>query len=124
MPSVPYEIPGFKHSLPAAADLSAGQYHACISSSGNAARAGAGAHLVGVQQNKPAAAGRATELMQTGITKASAGAAVTQDAAVKVDASGQFIDAATTEGAVGFALTGTSGADEIFSLLLADHVVP
>lgn len=125
MATIPFEIPGFKFSLDAAADLSAGQYYAVVcDANGRAARAGAGVFIAGVQQNKPAALGRACEIMQTGITKASAGASVTRGAAVEVDASGQFIDAASTDEAVGFALTGTSGADELFALLLSPHIVP
>lgn len=125
MPTIAYEIPGFKHTAPAAADLSAGQYFGCkVDGAGRAARCDADDQMIGVQQNKPDAIDRATELMQTGVSKASAGAAVTQGAAVKTDANGQFIDAVSTDDAVGFAMTGASGINVIFSLLLVPHIVP
>lgn len=114
-----FSSPGRKLSLEAAADLSSSQFlGAVVNSSGDAAVAGIGVPIIGVIQNKPAAAGRATELMVTGTTKMFSGAAVTAGDDVAVDAAGKAVDAASGNHVLGLALTTVANADEILSVEL------
>lgn len=99
--TVPFTIPGFKYSLDAAADLSAGQYRAVvIDANGEAARAALNGDVAGVQQNKPSAQGQACEIQQTGISKISLGATVVAGDDLSVDANGQFVPTPGTVGVV------------------------
>lgn len=117
MPSAPVEFPGQMIPGEAAADLSAGQYRAVvIDSNGQFARAGAGVAIAGVQQNKPAAQGRAISVMKDGVSKAEAGAAITAGAKVTTDANGKFVAATTGDFVSGFAWTAAGADGEIFSL--------
>lgn len=117
-----YEIPGFKFTLPAAADHSANQYLFCTcNASGQAALAGAGVTAIGVIQNKPGAVGRATEIASApGISKVRAGAAVAVGAKVMSNASAQAITATATNQGLGMALTAAANANEIISVKLMD----
>ncbi len=113
------EIPGFTIPLEASADLSASQFCAVISdANGRAAVAGAGVHIIGVLQNKPASLGAESSVMVDGVTKMVAGAALTVGGAVKSDASGRAINAVATDKAIGFALTPAAAAGELTSVLL------
>lgn len=115
------EDKGKQITLEASADLSTHQHKfVVVDASGQAALAGANVDVVGVLQNKPAAAGRAAEIMVSGISKVIAGAAVTQGSRVRSDASGLAIDAAATFKAVGFALDAAAGANEVIRVLLKD----
>jgi hypothetical protein len=115
-----FEIPGQLITLPASADLSASQFRAMVTSSGQLAVAGAGVDIVGVLQDKPDAAGREGAIMVDGVSKMVAGAAVTQDAAVMSDATGRAIDATATNKGIGIALQAASAAGEIIAVLLKD----
>jgi hypothetical protein len=80
-------------SVPASGDLSAAQYLIMdVNSSGQLATvATKGAKMVGVLQDKPAAAGRAGALAIAGKTKVVLGATVAAGAAVIADAAGKAI---------------------------------
>jgi hypothetical protein len=113
------EIPGFSYTLEASGDLSAQQFRGVVvDSNGQAAVAGAAAEIAGVLQNDPSAIDRAAQIVQTGITKMVAGAAVATGANVTTDASGRAITAIVTNPIVGVALDAAANADEIISVLL------
>lgn len=87
-------------SFPANANLSARQFRCVnLSTDGQLAAAGAGAtYVLGVLQNKPAAAGRAGSVAVGGVTKVEvsrAAAAVTAGAALVTAANGVAIIAST-----------------------------
>ncbi len=123
-------------SLNAAADLSAGQFHAVRLSAAKTVALGstAGEPIIGILQNKPAAAGQAATVAFAGTTKAVAGAAVSAGAQLKVNASGRLVAAAagTTNisdagtasdpligsNVVGIALEAASGNGVVFEVLL------
>jgi hypothetical protein len=74
--------------------------------------------VVGVLQNKPAAAGRDATVAYAGVTKAVAGGSITAGARVTADANGAVVAAASAGDAVlGVALTGASSGD-IISVLI------
>lgn len=110
-----YEIPGFSWTLPAAADLSAFQY--CFINANNtaagsqAAAPAAGGRAIGVCQNKPSAAGIATEIFSSGVSKVKVGTGgVTAGDNVQCLADGRITTAVSTKYAVGIALeTGLVG---------------
>ena len=117
------EIPGFKYTLEAAADLSASQYRAVkTNTSGEAAVITAITDKpVGILQDKPAAQGRAAELMADGISLMEAGSGgVTAGNTIGVDNAGKGISiapgTATTQYLVGTALS-TASAGDYFAVL-------
>lgn len=113
-----FEIPGPPFSLKAAADLSTSQFlFVSLDSNGEAVVAGAGARTMGVLQNKPTL-GQGASIVDRGITKVVAGAAVAIDARVSSDAAGKAITSATTNSVEGRALTAAAAADEIISVKL------
>ncbi len=114
-----FTSPGEKLTLEAAGDLSAGQFLGVIvNTSGLAAVAGAGVVNVGILQNKPAAAGRAAEIMVSGVSKMVAAEAITAGDDIATDAAGKAVDAATADHVLGLALTDAAADGEIFSVLL------
>lgn len=117
-----FEIPLLKWTREAAADLSASQYYGLVMSGAQVAVAGAGVRIVGVQQNKPAAAGRACEMISQGITKGELGATVAANADVSMDATGRFITSAGSAAILGIALEG-GDVGEVVSILLNVGVV-
>jgi len=79
------EIPGFTIPLEASADLSASQFCAVISdANGRAAVAGAGVHIIGVLQNKPASLGAESSVMVDGVTIGFSGDAGWSDALTEI----------------------------------------
>jgi len=113
-------------TLEAAGDLSAHAYKgALVDTAGQAALAtGAALDIDGVFQNELGAAIGEPTLVLTvpgTVTKAIAGASVTQGAEVAVNATGLFIDAVATDVVVGIALTGTAAANEVFAMLYRGH---
>lgn len=107
--------------LIAGADLSAKQYHALRVTAAFTVDAtnSAGMACVGVLQNKPSASGQAAEVMQSGITKAVAGAAVSAGAEVMAGADGRIITAATAgSNVIGIALEAAANANEVISIAL------
>ena len=116
-----YEIPGFKFTLPAAADLSASQYCFVVAnSSSQAALVTTAIDASGVLCNKPNAAGVAAEIGTLGIYKVKAGAAVAAGARLMADGSGRGItlSGATSKG-LGIALSACSNANEIITAFIA-----
>jgi len=115
---VSFEIPGFKFTRIAAADLRTHQYKFVnIDATGKAALAGAGTRAVGVQQGK-ANTNEAVEICHDGISKVVAGAAVTAGDEVMSNATGQAITATATNQRLGVALEAASGAGILIAVLL------
>ena len=119
-----YEVPSFKISLEAAADLSAHQYkYVKIDANGRAAAIAAATDLpIGVLQNKPAALGQVAEIMVDGITKLQADAALAPAAIVGTSADGQA-DAKTpgtdtTEVSNGLVIEGAAAAGNYATVLI------
>lgn len=83
-------------SLPAAADLSANQFRAVrVNSSAQAAAcSAAGQFVIGIQQNKPSAAGVPVNFLYSGVSKAVAGGNITAGMEVAVAADGRLVNAA------------------------------
>lgn len=124
-----FEIPGFKHSLVAFADLSLGQYHAVrvggtVDPITGTARviiqtqAGDDSTL-GILQNKPNAQGEAAEIMSIpGITKWVAGEAINAGELVSSNASGRCRGALGGDVVLGHALQASSANGDLISVLL------
>lgn len=88
-----YEANLKKHSLEAAADLSAKQFYAVkVDSAGKAALAGAGDRAFGILQNTPTQ-GQMASVAFDGISKAVAGGTIAAGAQVEVDANGKMVTA-------------------------------
>lgn len=105
-------------TLPANADLSSYQYHCVdINTSGNVAvLASQGAKVLGVIQNKPAAAGRGATVCIFGVTKAELDGTVTVGDELTSAATGGVEEAASGDYVIGRALeSGVSG--DIISIL-------
>lgn len=120
-----FEIPGFKFSRQAAADLSTHQYKAVVcDSNGRAALAGTqGVAIIGVLQDKPAALGRAAEIMQNGITKWVAAAAIAAGATVTTNNAGKAITAVAGNIVAGIALEASGADGNVIAVLLGStHV--
>jgi hypothetical protein len=105
-------------SAPANADLSAKQFYAVtINSTGKFIVAGAGVPIVGVLQDKPAAAGVGGNAAVGGVSKVALGGTATAGSMAAVDSAGKFLNAVSGDTAVGiFFLGGASG--EIGSMLI------
>ncbi len=118
-----YEIPGFKFSLEAGADLSAGQYR-FVKLDGNGLAVLCAAVTdkpVGVLQNDPGL-GEEAEVMATGVTKLSADSAVAigDELGTSADGQGDTIVSGvdTTVFKVGQALQAAGAAGVIFAALI------
>jgi len=117
-----YEIPGQQVTIDSSADLSLDQFLGiALDSSGNAVLPAAGTRIVGVLQNKPAAAGRACTVMLNGITKARAGEAIPAGSLVSVDVDGRFLVQDSTELVVGMALEAAVNANDLFPMRLYEN---
>jgi hypothetical protein len=115
---VAYEVPGFKFTRIAAADLSARQFRFVnIDNTGKAAMPAAGGRAIAVLQNKPGS-GQACELMFSGISKVEAGAAVTAGDNVATDVQGRAVLSATGNTIIGIALESASGPGIVIPVLL------
>lgn len=107
-----------KFSLPAGADLSAKQYHAVVAdSNGTLQAAGAGAHAIGLLQNKPAS-GQPGSFVFSGVSKAAIGGTVAAGAKVAANAAGKLVTAATGNTVVGIALAGGVSGDIVPVLVM------
>jgi hypothetical protein len=111
------EIPGYKMTLIASADLSAKRYKAIkIDSDGKAAIAGDGQSAVGILQNTPVA-GEAATIMTSGISFVEYGDTVTAGSNLASDADGNLVVAGASDAILGVALC--DGADgDIGTMLL------
>lgn len=110
-------------TVEAGQDLSAKQYYfMTIAADGQIDPTGDGAKTDVILQNKPIAAGEASTLGISGVSKCVAGATVTAGDDIAVDSAGKGVPATTTGDIVaGRALTGAaSGA--IFSILLRPQI--
>lgn len=106
-------------TLNASGDLSTKQYRfVTIDSSAQSAIATRGALAVGIQQDKPAAAGRASQVRISGISKVVLGGSVTKGQAGVSDVNGAAVTTSSSDTAyMGFFLdSGASG--EIVPFLL------
>lgn len=111
---------GIDITLPAAADLSARQFHAvAIDTNGQVALSGAAGNVVGILQNKPSAAGQAARVRIAGVSKHRGGAALGEGDRLQSNAQG-FGTATTTDGNEIFAtvLTATGGSGDITDVLI------
>lgn len=118
-----YEIPAFTFTLEAGADLSAHQYKFVKLTSGKAAAIAAATDLpIGVLQNKPTS-GQAATIMQHGITKLQADAALTVDLLIGTSADGQAdaktLGTDTTEHTVGVVLEAAAAAGNLCTALIS-----
>jgi len=108
----------------ASADLSAAQFRfmettATARTAQRAATAGGTVlRVIGVLQDKPAAAGRAASIMNDGISKVVSGGTVTAGSAVTTDSQGRAVNAGATDFVCGVALDGTTTAGVIVSVQL------
>lgn len=121
------EIPGFKYSLDAAADLSTHQFKAVVvDSNGRAALCGTqGLPIAGILQNKPNALGVAAEICQSGICKMVSSAVIAKGARVASTNVGTAVTAATGNVVVGIALE-LGAVGNIIAVLLtgSGHTAP
>jgi hypothetical protein len=121
--STSYELPGFKFSLEAGADLSSSQFRFVkLDSEGKAVVCAAITDKpVGVLQNDPGD-GEEAEIMATGVTKLSADASVAigDELGTSADGQGDVIvsGTATTVFKVGQALQAAGAAGVIFAALI------
>lgn len=113
------------YSLPAAADLSANQFHlGVINGSGQIALCGAGAIPDGRIDNLPVAGAQCRLVGKMGVVmKLKAGAAVALGAYVMSDSTGRVITATSTNRRVGKALRAASAAGEIIEVYFRDYDV-
>lgn len=126
-----YEIPSFKLGVyPANVDLSSTQFlGVTVGAATNTNGAGFGGAalvlpaqgdiIIGVVQNKPGI-GEAGELIEAGVTKATAGEAFSIGAKLMVGADGKFYIATSAKFAVAIAVEDSSGANSVCAILLKD----
>lgn len=123
-----FEIPLFKYPLQAAADLSTHQFKAVvIDGNGRVNLAGTqGLPIAGILQNKPNALGVACEIMQLGISKMVASAAIAAGARVATTNVGTAVTAATGNVVIGQAIEAAGAAGNIIAVLLTGcgHTAP
>jgi hypothetical protein len=109
-------------SLEAAADLSSYQDRFVKLSSGKVTYCGAGQDAIGVLTNDPSAAGRAAEVVLSGIAKVTAGGNCTQDGMAASDSAGRAVNAASGDYILGkFLDAATTAGEKIRVLLFASH---
>lgn len=114
-----FEIPVLDISLDASTDLSAKQFFFIeTSSSSEAALSGAGEVVTGVLQNKPDAAGKSASVRVYGVSKVTAGAAITAGAEVSSDANGKAATSTTGDYIVGIALEAAAADGDIIAVLI------
>lgn len=113
-------------SLPADADLSAGQYRLlAIGTDSQVAFAnGTVAKVIGVLQNKPTVADEAARVGIAGVSKAVAGAPITAGDTIVANAQGFCLPGSgVTSRIAGIALTSAGGSGNIFELLIQPSVL-
>lgn len=106
-------------STTASADLSTKQfYFVNISATGAAVNTTAGGIVDGVLQDKPSALGESCAVGVRGVSKVTAGAAITAGARVMSSATGKAITATATNNISGTALEAATADGDIISVLL------
>lgn len=116
-----WDIPGNRYGFDAAGDLTTSHYKFVKLAGGTiTAVTSADDAGIGVLQNKPSAAGVEGTVMVDGITKVLASKAIAAGVKVYLDTDGRVTDTATAtpNTPVGVALTASSGADKILTVLL------
>jgi hypothetical protein len=122
---MPYEIPGLKLSLKAAADLSAAANQfkfVKLDANGDVVAIAAATDIpIGVLQNLPGS-GQEAEVMSDGVTKLQADAAITPGAIIGTSADGQadvkVLGTDLTEHVVGVVLQGAAAAGNYCTALI------
>ena len=111
---------GMDITLPAAGDLSAKQYYAMIvDTTGRATTSAALGKVIGILQNKPAAAGRPARLRIAGVSKLVGGAALAEQDYVASNAQGFGTAAASLNDEVfSVVLTQTGGSGDVADILI------
>ena len=112
-------------TLGAYADYSSGyQYHAMYidATAGYARVCAAGAQAVGILQDKPDGAGKACNVMTSGVSKCIYGAAVSAGAALMTDSNGHLITQTSTTPIIGVAMVG--GTTNDVGMVLLDSKGP
>lgn len=120
-----FQTPGFSFSLEASGDLSAAQHH-CVDVDSNGqvtVVTGSGDDVAAILQNDPNAQGNAAALMNGGISKVVAGAAVAAGALVMSSAAGRAITATSGQVVFGRALEAAGGDGETIPVLLGEHQI-
>lgn len=111
-------------TLEAGVDLSAKQFFfVSVSADGQVDPTGDGASAIGVVQNDPNAAGKAATIAIGGVTKVSAGGAITAGNAVASDAAGEAVVAASGDVILGTALADAADGDLVSILFQPRNAV-
>ena len=115
-----FEITSGQISVEASADLSANQFRFVdLDGSGEAALSGLGALAIGVQQNKPAAQGRATTVWGSGrVSKVRAEGVVALGTRISSSATGRAKVSASAEAILGRALEAATAQDDLIAVFL------
>lgn len=117
--AVAYEILGQDVPLKAAADLKTKQFYILrISADDTVNTANTTSYPFGIQQNKPAAAGRGVSVRINGLSKCVAGEEITAGNPIAPDASGKGVVATADSYMIGIAVIGASDEDEVFTIRL------
>lgn len=114
-----FENKGKCVTMLAESDLSASQFH-FVTLNGNAriALTGDGGHADGVLQDKPAAQGRAAQVMVgPGFTKVVAGAVTTAGGNVGSDSTGRAVDTITGDASLGKFMQAAGAAGDVVTIL-------
>lgn len=111
---------GIDITVPAAADLSGVQFRAMIiDTNGQGTTSGANGKVIGILQNKPAAAGRAAQIRIVGVSKLQGGAAFAEQDYIASNAQGFGTAAASLNDEVfAQALTQSGGSGDIMDVLI------
>lgn len=115
--AVAYEILGQDVPLKAATDLSAKQFYILRISADDTVNTGnTTSYPFGIQQDKPAAAGRGVSVRISGLSKCVAGEEITAGNPIAPDASGKGVVATADSYMIGIAVIGASAEDEVFTI--------
>lgn len=113
-------------SIPAASDISAGQFRiVAVDSSGRAVLAnGTADKVIGVLQNKPSGTLVPASVGIFGVTRCVAGGSITAGDTVVANAQGFALSGSgATSRVAGIAISTAQGSTDLFELLLSPHVV-
>lgn len=117
--AVAYEILGQDVPLKAAIDLSEKQFYILRISGDDTVNTGnTTSYPFGIQQNKPAAAGRGVSVRINGLSKCVAGEEITAGNPIAPNAAGKGVVATADSYMLGIAVIGASDEDEVFTIRL------